>query len=197
MSFVQFKRASILGFVAVVLAACAGDKPPPKVPPLDFTKLPEIRLDVADLQVIPAYAQTQRRPHVEHLFPTPPQDALERWAREKILAAGSTRRAMVVIREASVIEVPLKTKRGLTGALTKEPSERYEAVMEVELEIRDDRGERIGWATTRTSRERTVQEGITEPERKVFWQELTGQLVEDMAQAMARRIDESLSQYRR
>lgn len=183
--------------VALTLAACATEKPPPKVEPLSFGNLPEIRLDVAELQIIPAYAATKRRPQVEHLFHTLPQDALQNWARAKVMAAGRTNRAMVVVRQASVIEVPLKTKKGVRGALTKEPSERYEAVVEVELEIRDDTGRRIGWMTTRVSRERSVQEGITEPERMVFWQKLTGELVTDLARAFDQRVTEHLAKFRR
>ena len=183
--------------VALTLAACATEKPPPKVQPLSFDNLPEIRLDVAELQIIPAYAATKRRPQVDHLFHTPPQDALRNWARAKIKAAGNARRAMVVVRQASVIEVPLRTKKGVRGALTNEPSERYEAVIEVELEIRDDTGKRVGWMTTRVSRQRSVQEGISEPERMVFWQKLTGELVADLARAFDRRVSEHLSKYRK
>jgi hypothetical protein len=183
--------------VALTLAACATEKAPPKVQPLSFDNLPEIRLDVAELQIIPAYAATKRRPQVDHLFHTPPQDALRNWARAKIRAAGNARRAMVVVRQASVIEVPLRTKKGVRGALTKEPSERYEAVIEVELEIRDDTGKRVGWMTTRVSRQRSVQEGISEPERMVFWQKLTGELVTDLARAFDRRVTEHLSKFRK
>ncbi len=190
-------RPFVVAAAALALAACASEKPPPKVVPLSFGNLPEIRLDVAELQIIPAYAPSKRRPQVEHLFHTTPQDALRNWAGAKIKAAGRTNRAMVVVRQASVIEVPLRVKKGIRGALTKEPSERYEAVLEVELEIRDDAGRRIGWMTTRVSRDRSVQEGISEPERMVFWQKFTGELVTDLARAFDRRVSEHLAKFRK
>jgi hypothetical protein len=193
------KTARALGFVGVLMAfaACA-DKPlPAKAEPLGYSHLSMIRLDVAELQIIPAYASPKRRPQVEHLFRTPPQKAVEDWARDRIRAVGRANRAMIVVRRASVIEVPLKTKKGLSGAFTKEPSERYEAELEVELEIRDDTGKRIGWMTTTTRRERSVQEGMTEPQRLAFWQRLTAELIDDMAKSFDLRVSQHLGKFRK
>ena len=193
------KTARALGFAALLMAvaACADKPPSAKAEPLGYSHLSMIRLDVAELQIIPAYASSKRRPQVEHLFRTPPQKAVEDWARDRIRAVGRANRAMIVVRRASVIEVPLKTKKGLRGAFTKEPSERYEAELEVELEIRDDTGKRIGWMTTTARRERSVQEGMTEPQRMAFWQRLTAELIDDMAKSFDQRVSDHLGKFRK
>ncbi len=177
------------------LAACQGTKPAPVVAEIGFAGLKELRLDVAELQVVPAYVPPRVRPNVDHLFPTAPQDAAIRWVREKVRAAGASRRALVVIRRASVTETALPLKRGLSGAFSKEPSERYEAVLEVDVEIRSDHGGRVAMATARATRSKSVMEGTTEPERRAAWQALTQALIEDLAREFERQVRAHLGQY--
>jgi len=77
-------QATLLTALVAVIAAASGlavpavATPAPAHPsaaapaPAVVAERQPIRLDVAEIQVIGAYAPPRERPHVEHLFPTPP-----------------------------------------------------------------------------------------------------------------------------
>jgi hypothetical protein len=178
-----------------VLGACQSPPPRPTYPELTWTHLPPFRLDVAEVEIVSEYEPTFRPPNVEHLAPVPPEQAARRWAEDRIQAAGERGRAKVIIKEASIVEVPLELEEGLRGYLTTEQAERYDAVVEVEIEIRGPRGYRDGFAKARAERTRTVPEDITLNERERVWFELTEGLMKDFDAEMSKNIRQHLARF--
>jgi hypothetical protein len=152
-------------FLGLALGACTA-APPPKsdFAPISFAGKPSLQLDVG----------------VEHLFPDKPVDAATRWAGERLIAAGPANRARYIVREASVTETRLKRKGGLTGALTTEQSERYDARVVVEIQIAGGADGSTGTATVQAERSITVPEDATLNERERTWHELTQKLMADL-----------------
>jgi hypothetical protein len=126
-------------------------------------------------------------PNVEHLFPDTPGDAAARWAGERLVAAGPANRARYIVREASVTETRLKTKSGLTGALTTDQSERYDARVVVEIQIIAADGS-TGVATVEVERSLTVPENATLNERERTWRELMQKLMADLDTQLEKTI---------
>lgn len=184
-----FLPAVAVVFLGLALGACTA-APPPKsdFAPISFAGKPPIRLDVGEISVELAYKPPNRPPNVEHLFPDKPGDVAARWAGERLVAAGPANRARYIVREASVTETRLETKGGVTGALTTEQSERYEARVVVEIQITGAADGSTGTATVEAERSVTVPEDATVNERERTWHELMQKLMADLDTQLEKTI---------
>ena len=181
--------AALLGLVLMsMLAACETPPPKPRLLGLTFAHLPILSLDVARVEVVSDYAPPMKAPNVEHLFPTPPEMGLRRWAADRLKAGGKKGSARFVIHIAAVTETALPVTKGLKGAFKKEQSERYAAVVEASLEIVDARGFRKGFASARVTRSRTVREDATLNQREALWFAMTEALLNDFDKEIEQNI---------
>lgn len=202
-------QATLLAALVAVIAAASGlaapavATPAPAHPsaaapaPAVVAERQPIRLDVAEIQVIGAYAPPRERPHVEHLFPTPPQMATVRWGESQLVAEGRANKATLIVNEASVVEVRLPTEGGIASLFKKELTERYDGVIAVELEIRDDFDNLGGRASARVTRSQSVLENISEAERKAIWSEMTEAMIADLERELRNRIKSNLTRFAR
>jgi hypothetical protein len=179
----------------LLLAGCAATPPPPVLPELSFAHLPRIGLDVATIDVRQVYQPPLRAPHVEHQMPLQPALAAERWARDRLRAAGAAGSARFSVLEASVIAVPLETQSGLRGLFTAEQSERYEAKLSVLLEVLSPGGQPLAQAEARTSRVRTLGEKLTINQRHRAEFEMVEALMADLNVEMERQIRRHMERY--
>ncbi|MFQ5939211.1 MAG: hypothetical protein ACE5KL_03960 [Alphaproteobacteria bacterium] len=186
---------ALAGALAAALAACETPPPRPAFPELTWAHLAPFSLDVAEIAVTSDYAPPLAAPHVEHLFPTPPLGAAERWAGDRLRAAGGEGRASVTITDARVIETRLEGSGGLTGMFTTEQAERYDAAVEVVIEIRSDRGYLDGRVRARAERSLTVPEDLTLNEREQVWFELTEALMADLNAELEANIQEHFQRF--
>jgi len=154
--------------------------------------LPEIRLGVAEMQVIPAYASPRRKPHAEHRMTASPQKVAVDWARAKIRAVGRQDRARVIILDASVIEVPVK---GKSGFLRRGPDRRYDAKLTISVEIRSDAGDLIGNVRVTATRSQEVLKGVEGKRLQLIWRDLSERIVRDAANELKRQMQARLGRY--
>ena len=164
-------------------------------PTVDVASLPELRLDVAEIQIIPGYVPPGQKPNVEQAASPTPQEAAEAWARSKVKAAGTRNRAMVIIRQAGIVEVPLPTQKGVGGLFTKEPDRRYDGTLEADIEIRSDTGRKIAEAQARALRTQSVVEGASEAELKALWSKMSRDLAGDLATEFDKQIRANLASF--
>lgn len=139
--FRRARRTALATLAALALAACAGGAGAERVrepPPAPI--LPQFNLAVAEIQVVPAYASPPGA-GAETAVPFAPKTALETWAKTHVQAVGRRWQAWIVIRDASISakKVPPKTD-SWRDWFRRQPVERYDAVLELELQIRDDAG---------------------------------------------------------
>lgn len=185
-----------LGAALLWLGACATPPPPrPEYPPIAFEDRPQIQLKVGEVEVELAYRAPEAPPNVDHLFPVRLADSAQRWPRDRLAAAGTGFRALFTIRDASVVAVPLKQTGGVTGLLTKEQSERYDARLAVELVILDTQLRPVAAARAEAVRSRTVPEDITLTARDQVWYEMTRTLMAELDTQLEKTIKTSLSPY--
>ncbi len=138
------RRAALAALAALAVAACAGgagaertradqDREPPPAP-----VLPQFNLAVAEIQIVPAYAPGAG---AEQGVPFAPKTALETWAKTHVRAVGRRWQARIVIRDASISARKVPPRTGSwRDWFRRQPVERYDAVLELELQIRDDAG---------------------------------------------------------
>ena len=192
-----FSRSLPLAVLAISLLAAACQMQPERnqFADLTFQHMTPIRLDVRDIVVEQAYQAPLESPNVDHDFPVKPMDAAVRWAEDRLVAAGATRTATFVVRDASVVETPLAQSGGLEGMLTTEQSERYEARLQVQIVIRDDRGWEEGSLITEVNRTVTVPEDSTLNEREQAWYAMTEKLLADLDRQLAQTIETTFHHY--
>lgn len=185
-------KIAALAVAIAVMAACSSSQRP-RYSQITFSHLPQIKFDVAQIAVVNEYVAPGKAPNVEHLFPVPLAGTVERWAHDRLRAVGARGQLRFVIKRASVVEVPLKMKTGIRGALTTDQSERYDAVIEVGLEVSKDGGKSsIG---TRVKRTRTVPENVTLNEREKVWFEMTEAMIRDLDASLDRQARERMANY--
>ncbi len=181
------RRAFLLA--VLTLAACETPPPPrPTFPDIRFTERPPMRIDAAAIDIERQFRPTLRPPNVEHLFPVSPERAMENWARDRLQATGTSRRVRVRIVDASVREVELPRTGGVRGAFTTDQAQRYDATVEMSVDIMGDRGFAERSVTAKAARSRSVPENITPNDREMAWYQLTKELMADLDLELERQI---------
>ncbi|HEX2885828.1 hypothetical protein [Vineibacter terrae] len=140
----------------------------------DFGSAP-LRLDVARVEVVQAYAPPQQMPNVEHRMIVSPLATMDDWARRHIEAAAPGRddsAAVFVIEDASVVTEKLRTRKGLIESLIREDSDKFTLRLAVTLQVRDRLGATVGSTSAEASAWRTVPESMKDSDRSAVWHEL-------------------------
>lgn len=171
-----------------LLVGCEASVPSQRLPDLTYSHLRPLTFDVGAVVTTLDYKAPLAAPNVDHLFPVPPADAVRRWVNGRIKSGGSAGDVRIVIVDASVVESKLALEKGLTGAFTKEQSERYQARIEALLEIRDNSGIRVGFVQTSVTHSTTVREDANVNERELAWFQLTEALMNDFDAEMEKNI---------
>jgi len=179
--------ASILA-VVFLLTGCATEVQKPGFSQISFAHLQPISLNVARIEVENRYVSPATRPNVEHEFPVSPAAVASNWGRDRLRAVGQSGVARVVVRRASVVEVPLKRTTGVTGAFTRDQSERYDAIIDMMVELRDAAGNVRVTAESTAKRSRSVSENVSLIEREKTWFEMTETMMSDLNTALENQV---------
>lgn len=180
------RLSKILSFPAILLvgglslAACELTPPRPEYPPLSYSEQTPLRFDVAEVVIEHAYKPSSEAPNVELLFPLRPDQAAAGWAGDRLVAAGSTRRLRFIVGNASVTETALETETGISGAVTIDQAERFDATLTVEVQVVENDGFVAGNATATVRRSVTLPEDASLNDREGTWYQLTKTLMDDM-----------------
>jgi len=195
------RRALALACLCLALsvnAACTTPPPATNQPQLTYAHQATIRLNVDAIEIVRAYTPPMRTPNVEHLFPTSPMKTAERWATDRLTAAGAPGGAIArfVILDARVVEEKLPTTSGIGGYFTVDQGARYTATLEARLEIIDAQGTRRAFAEARAFRDQTVPENASINKREDYWFRLTEDLLKDFDREMEAAIQTHLAGFR-
>ena len=180
--------------LAVFIVGCTSNVQSSRQPQLTFSHLPPISLNVARVDIVTAEIPSGGK-HVEHQFPVPPNAALQQWAKDRLQPAGGNGVARFVITQSSVSEVELPTTSGLRGALTNEPAQRYDGVMEVTLEMIDGSGRQQDSVTTKVQRQHSINEKVTLADRENQWFAMVDNMMQDFNRAFEGQIRNNLAKY--
>ncbi len=132
-------RPAVALLLALLLAACGSEQPAPQsFPPLDFSYLPPLPLNVEGLEVQSQYV-SPGPPDVSEYDPVSPVEALRLIATERLKPVGSAGRAVFVIDDAALV----RNGDTITGAFS------------VTLNIYTSAGVRAGFAQATVTRQMT------------------------------------------
>ncbi|WP_372397574.1 hypothetical protein ABMY26_26590 [Azospirillum sp. HJ39] len=170
------------GTATLLLAACQSTPPRPAPRPIDFSNFGPIVLNAGTVDVVDSYRPMGAK-HVEGRSAVPPAEAVRRWAAERLQAAGGPGRVRVTVRDASIVEVPLPTKKGITGYFTNDQAQRYDGRIEVEVagEVPDTgSGGFRGVTRSTVTQSTTVAENISLADREATFLDLTRRMMDDL-----------------
>jgi hypothetical protein len=169
------RRASLLlvGLLPLALAACADSAPPRSYPPLRYSYLPPLRLNVASVDIEQRYVASGEAPDVSQSDPVRPVDALRAMGEDRLKAFGGAGRANLVINNASLTQ----SGDAITGAFA------------VQLEVFGADGAKAGFAEAQVTRTRS---GETDDLPAVLY-DLTKEMMDAMNVELEYQVRHSLA----
>ncbi|MEO0035038.1 MAG: hypothetical protein RLZZ501_1061 [Pseudomonadota bacterium] len=180
--------------LALSVTACQNSGPPAQtLPQISFADRAPLRLNVAQIEIVWEYQPPGQYPNVDQVMPVAPGSAIERWAQDRLRPIGraDSGTARVVIRDGSVVEVPLRVDRGFSGAFKTEQELRYDANLKVSIEIQDARHMTVADVTATAQRSRSVAEGLSVNQRDKVLYEITT----DLSHEIDRQLDQLIRDY--
>jgi hypothetical protein len=189
------RRTFLLLPAVAALTAC--DTPPMRqsFATLTFQDRPQIRLDVAQIEIVQAYKAPGVAPNVDHLFPQKPADVAAAWGRDVLRAVGQRGMATYTIVDASATETALPRSGGLTQVFRTEQSDRYDLHIEVKLDIGNPLLAKTGQVTAAVNRTQTVAEDMTLNQREAVWFQMTESAMRELDQKLETAIREKLTAF--
>ena len=186
------KKLGVVLFVLLAVAGCETPVPAEKLPEITFRHLPTYDLRVADIQIVVDAGARDSTGTTAGTFPVTPENALVRWAEDRLRAAGgSPATARFSIHVAKATRTKLPVKEGLTALFRKQVDERYDTAVDASLEIIDQNGTQRAVARANASRFLTMRDDETVAGRrqKLF------DMVEEMMGEFNQRMDENIGRY--
>lgn len=194
MTFSSLARGAIAAGL-LALSACSTPTTQQTYPELTYGHNGVINLDVARIEFTNAYQPPLRPPNVEHTAPANPSVVMERWVRDRLRATGVTGEARVVLRDAKIVETRLAVQGGLRGAFTTDQGYRYDANIEVEIQLRDAGGVQRAFAKAQASRSRTVAEDATLAQKDKVLFDLVEATMTEINSEFEKQIRQYLGRY--
>lgn len=142
-----------------------------------MTMPPPLALDVGKIEVVSHFQGSQQPPHVEGLFPVPPEQAILDWAKTHLVAAGRGGVARFTLIDASVIKAELNQDAGLPGIPRAPQTILYDATAAATLDVLDDAGKRVGQTSARVQFSRTIWPDASPEAHRQLWEGMIAPLV--------------------
>lgn len=173
-----FRLVGVCFGLGLALSACSSSSPPVhRLPEMSFLYKPPIRLNIARIEVVSEYSAPAVRPNIEFDMPVSPENAVRRWAQDRLKATGKVGILRIVIKKASATENPLQQDLGFSGMFKKEQQARVDENLEVSLQMLDDQQFTVADVTGKSFRSRTEPEGQKPDERDQLLYDMTYDLV--------------------
>lgn len=181
-------RGLAAGLLAGLLSACETPAKSPSFPELSWSHKTPLRFSAGKLVIVDEYLAPLKSPNVEHEFPLVPEDAIRRWATDRIKTGAGDRSVRVIIRNAAVTEHALKVRKGIKDVFYKDQAVRYQGELSVAVEVRDARGFRSSHAEVKVSRLRTVPEEVPPYQLDKIFFKFTSALMTSLDKALEAQI---------
>lgn len=156
---------AVAALAAAALAGCRTPAPRSGVPDLTFVHLAQIPMLVARRDIENRYQPPPGMPTVEARAPIAPAVAVQRWAERRIQPVGAGGRALVIIHDAMLAQIPLARTTGITGIITNDQSDEYRVRIDVEVVADGIPSTAPASARAFAERARTVAEDVTLQQR--------------------------------
>ena len=185
-----YRKRLFIFVLLIPLAGCDTPNLENSLPELTFKHQNIIQLDVERIEIINEFKMPFKFPNVEHLVPISPGASAERWASDILRPTGKSGIAQFVITNGSVIREDLKIQKGIKGIFSLDHSKRFEANVNVRLEIFKDQKKSVAQASA--SRSQTLREDASPNLQSRLWYNLVERLMESFNRQMRNQINTHL-----
>ncbi|MDE1148826.1 MAG: hypothetical protein PW843_19845 [Azospirillaceae bacterium] len=151
-----------------------------------------ITLNVAEIEVVNDYVSPMKPPNIEYQLQLTPAEVVRLWVQDRLKAAGSSGKARVIIRNASIVEVNLPRTSGVKGWFTTDQSQRYDGRLEVEIQVDMPAKSYAGSTSVVVTSSQSVAEDVTLNQREKTWAQLVRDMSHDMDAQLAKGIRDNL-----
>jgi hypothetical protein len=180
--------------MALLLTGCETEVPARSFPDIGFLHKQPYKLDVATIEV-EKQPPSSEPDSIVHELPVSLSAVAEKWARQRLTAAGTNGTAIVRIVKATVVEEELAKTGGIRGAFTTDQTERYTGDLAISLSLTNDHGQGNVQASARKIR--TIAEDATLAEREKLWFDMVETLAREVDDEMDRQIGAHLTEFLR
>jgi hypothetical protein len=185
-----YRKRLFIFVLLIPLAGCDTPNLENSLPELTFKHQNIIQLDVERIEIINEFKMPFKFPNVEHLVPISPGASAERWASDILRPIGKSGIAQFVITNGSVIREDLKIQKGIKGIFSLDQSKRFQANVNVRLEIFKDQKKSVAQASA--SRSQTLREDASPNLQSRLWYNLVERLMESFNRQMRNQINTHL-----
>ena len=185
-----YRKRLFIFVLLIPLAGCDTPNLENSLPELTFKHQNVIQLDVETIEIINEFKMPFKFPNVEHLVPISPGASAERWASDILRPTGKSGIAQFVITNGSVIRENLKIQKGIKGIFSLDQSKRFQANVNVRLEIFKDQKKSVARASA--SRSQTLREDASPNLQSRLWYNLVERLMESFDREMRNQINTHL-----
>lgn len=192
------RRAALIGFGLgglALMTGCETTPPPRRFAQITFRYGSPIPMRVGTVETKVLWQAPTGDGHIEREMPVDPVATAARWGEDRIQAIGGAGRAVVEVREMSVVETKLNTTSGVRGAFTTDQSERYDMRLVMRVAAEDASAGTSAETTITAQRSQTVLEGITLAEREAIWYGMIEKLMADMDASLSAAVRNDMSAF--
>lgn len=182
--------------LSVFLSSCSSS-PEPVVPKdVAFSIDAVLKVDATSLDVQFVDVPPREYPHVGHRSPVTFEDASRKWVSSRFQLTGNTASALrVIFKKGDITEELLPVKTGIAGTFKKEQAAKYEARVEVVLELVDPNGKVRAFANGEAWNTHTVPEDATENDKRIVWIGMVERAFDSLDQELTPRINQGMGDY--
>lgn len=190
-------QTNILAFLAALflLAGCSTPPPGNSFAEQTWDHKPDIRLLVGEIRVDKQYIDQAPYPHAELQAPRTPSQALENWARRRLVAAGSGGRAVLTITDGRIVQSDLPEDKGTLSFFSSQRAHKFDGRLAARLSIENASGVRVGQVEAVATRYVSIGSGVTLNEREELLFQLVEQMVASLDQEMEKQVRLHLGPY--
>ncbi len=122
-------------------------------------------------------------------------EAANRWALDRLQATGTEGHATFIIKEASVVEQPLRMAEGIDSWFTRQQGSKYVGRLEVQLDAQSPVNSTIGTATAHATFATTLPEKPTEAEKYQAYREVLEGIMRDLNRKLEQAIQQHMAPF--
>lgn len=187
-------KIAVVVAILFVLSACSTDfsKEGKPMPELTYSHVEPLGLQVADIDIVNMAQHNPVSGDVSSNFPTAPDEALSRYAQNRLQPVGDGGKLNFVIERASVLRRDIVSEGMFEKLMHVDGREEYTVQMVIRLEVLSSLGFRSAQSTLSIEKSLIQSAGLTLAEREREWLELLDSMMVDVDQAVTASLQNSL-----